>query len=76
MRATLHEVYHKIKENSKIHGFTTRVCPIVGIGGHFSGSWLWEYDEKFWIVGNMLDVILVDSNGKIMGRKIMGKDLF
>ncbi|KAK2637841.1 hypothetical protein Ddye_025636 [Dipteronia dyeriana] len=32
------EVYYKIAEISRIHGFPPGICPTVGVGGHFSGG--------------------------------------
>ncbi|PHT43508.1 hypothetical protein CQW23_17533 [Capsicum baccatum] len=57
-----------------IHG---RVCPTVGVGGHFSGGGYGMMSQKFGIAAdNIIDAKLIDGNGKIQDRESMGEDLF
>ncbi|KAL1205326.1 Berberine bridge enzyme-like 19 [Cardamine amara subsp. amara] len=67
--ATLGEVYYRIWEKSRIHGFPAGVCPTVGVGGHLSGG---GYDRKamgedlFWAISGGGG----GSYGVVLGYKI------
>ncbi|CAJ2677979.1 unnamed protein product [Trifolium pratense] len=75
--ATVGEVYYKIAEKSKVHGFPAGVCPTVGVGGHFSGGGYGNMMRKFGLsVDNILDAKIVDVDGRVLDRVSMGEDVF
>ncbi|XP_020230813.1 berberine bridge enzyme-like 21 [Cajanus cajan] len=75
--ATLGEIYYKVWQNSKVHGFPGGVCPTVGFGGTVSGGGYGNMLRKYGLsVDNVIDAQFVDVKGNLLNRKSMGEDLF
>ncbi|KAE8695524.1 hypothetical protein F3Y22_tig00110705pilonHSYRG00093 [Hibiscus syriacus] len=75
--ATLGELYYKIANASNVHAFPAGVCTGLGTGGHFSGGGYGKLIRKYGLsVDNIVDAQVVEVNGKIINRALMGEDLF
>ncbi|KAI4299747.1 hypothetical protein L6164_033176 [Bauhinia variegata] len=75
--ATLGELYYRIWEKSKVHAFPAGVCPTVGVGGHIGGGGYGNMMRKYGLASDhIIDVQIVDVNGRLLSKESMEEDLF
>ncbi|OWM63764.1 berberine bridge enzyme-like 14 [Punica granatum] len=75
--ATTGELYYAIANATKTYAFPAGVCTMLGAGGHFSGGGYGNLMRKYGLsVDNIIDAKIVNVNGEILDRKLMGEDLF
>ncbi|XP_008791128.2 berberine bridge enzyme-like 26 [Phoenix dactylifera] len=77
--ATVGELYYNINAQTKKDtvAFPASLCASVGVGGIIGGGGLSAMSRKFGAAAdNVVDASIVDVNGRILDRELMGEDLF
>ncbi|KAK1393806.1 hypothetical protein POM88_012862 [Heracleum sosnowskyi] len=71
------ELYYNIGKQSDVLGFPSGLWANVGVGGIISGGGYGMMRRKYGLAAdNVVDARLIDANGRILNRTLMGEDWF